>query len=80
MHAENTIIVPDDYPTIQLAIDAANDGMTVLVRSGPYEENIVVDKSLSLIGEKKETTIVRGHSGYPHNVLYVCMNSQSYST
>jgi pectin methylesterase-like acyl-CoA thioesterase len=44
-----TIIVPDDYPTIQAAINAANDGDTIFVKIGTYYEHVVVNKSLSLI-------------------------------
>ncbi len=53
-----TIVVPDDYSTIQEAINAANLGDTVYVRAGTYYENIVVNKTLSLIGEDRETTII----------------------
>ena len=46
-----TIYVPDDYPMIQEAVDAASDGDTIIVRDGIYKENVVMDKRLSLIGE-----------------------------
>ncbi|MHC4943461.1 MAG: right-handed parallel beta-helix repeat-containing protein, partial [Planctomycetota bacterium] len=36
----DTIYVPDDYPTIQQAIDAAVNGDTIIVRPGTYVENI----------------------------------------
>lgn len=36
----NTIIVPDDYPTIQGAIDASNHGDTIIVEPGRYIEGI----------------------------------------
>jgi len=55
-----TIIVPDDYPTIQEAINAANPRDTVSVRNGTYYEHVVVNKSISLIGENKENTIIDG--------------------
>ncbi len=37
-----TIYVPDDYPTIQQAVDAALPGDTIIVRDGTYVENIFV--------------------------------------
>lgn len=55
-----TIVVPDDYPTIQQAVNAAANGDTILVRSGVYIENIIISgKSISLIGEDATTTIIR---------------------
>jgi parallel beta-helix repeat protein len=58
-----TIIVPDDYSTIQTAINAANVGDTVFVRNAVYHENVVVNKYLSLIGEDPETTVIDGGTG-----------------
>jgi len=56
-----TLIVPDNYPTIQLAVGNATDGDTVFVKSGVYDEDVVIeDKSISLIGEDPSTTIIRG--------------------
>ncbi|MCA9434986.1 MAG: hypothetical protein KC978_04330, partial [Candidatus Omnitrophica bacterium] len=34
------LIVPEDYPTIQAAIDAATDGDTITVTPGDYEEDV----------------------------------------
>ncbi len=62
----NTLVVPDDFSTIQEAINLASDGDTVFVKSGEYLEYLVVNKSVSLVGENKETTTVyRGDQTYP---------------
>jgi nitrous oxidase accessory protein len=53
-----TIIVPDDHPTIQAAIDDASEGDTIFVRKGVYVENPVVNKSVSLIGEDRTLTVI----------------------
>ncbi|MGB6970610.1 MAG: right-handed parallel beta-helix repeat-containing protein [Desulfobulbales bacterium] len=42
--------VPADYPTIQMAIDAANPGDDIIVQKGIYHENIIIDKYINLIG------------------------------
>ena len=46
-----TIYVPDNFSTIQEAINFSRNGDTVLVRSGTYQENVIVNRSISVIGE-----------------------------
>lgn len=54
-----TIVVPDDYPTLSLAIQNAGAGDTVFVKRGTYhEEAININKSISLIGEDIDETIL----------------------
>ena len=63
------IVVPDDYPTIQAAINAANSEDTILVNPGTYYEHVTVNKPLTLLGENKSTTIIDGsYSGNPVSV------------
>ncbi len=49
-----------NYSTIQEAIDAASPGDTVFVYSGTYYENIIINKTINLIGEDKDATIING--------------------
>jgi parallel beta-helix repeat protein len=55
-----TIVVPDDSPTIQEAVNNANDGDMIFVRNGTYYENIVLNKSVALVGEDPDGTIIDG--------------------
>jgi parallel beta-helix repeat protein len=54
-----THVVPDQYPTIQAAIDAAAVGTTVLVKPGVYQEALRFREGIELCGENPETTIIR---------------------
>ncbi len=51
-----------NYTSIQNAIDDANEGDTVFVfdDSSPYYDNIIVNKSINIRGENKNTTIIEG--------------------
>jgi len=55
---------PGNYTKIQDAIDNSSDGDTVFVYddSSPYYENLIVDKSISLIGEDKNNTVIDARS------------------
>jgi len=59
------IRVPTDYSTIQAAINAANPGDTILVASEIYYENIVVNKTVKLVGENPHTTIIDANGKGP---------------
>jgi parallel beta-helix repeat protein len=59
----STLIVgPNNYKTIQEAINNASSGDTIFVCKGIYTENIVINKSITLIGEDRESTIIDGRS------------------
>ena len=51
---------PGNYSKIQDAIDNASDGDTVFVFHGIYNESVYIEKSLSVIGEDKNNTIIDG--------------------
>ncbi len=50
----------NDYLTIQAAINHASPGDLIKVAAGTYDENILVDKSVSLIGENNQNTLING--------------------
>jgi len=62
------IYVPDDYSTIQAAVDAANPGDTIVVRDGTYSENVdVYTDHLTIQSENEaETTIVQAANPDDH--------------
>jgi len=79
----DTVYVDDDYDNstpgwgydrfnrIQYGINEV-DGSTVYVYSGTYYENVVVDKTINLIGEDRNSTIIDG--GGSGDVVYVSVN------
>jgi parallel beta-helix repeat protein len=60
---------PEDFTSIQDAINASSDGDTIYVYNGTYYENVIVNKTLTLMGEDKNTTIVDG--GWSDDPMYV---------
>jgi parallel beta-helix repeat protein len=75
-HVPRSWIVDDDGPadfqTVQEAINNALDWDTVYVRSEVYYENVVVNKTVSLVGENSDTTIVDG--GNTGKVVQITVN------
>ncbi len=63
--------------SIQAAINIANPGDTVFVFNGTYYENVIVDKTVNLIGEDKNNTIIDG--GGSGDVVYISANDVSIS-
>jgi parallel beta-helix repeat protein len=55
------IVVPQDYSTINASIAGASSGDTILVKKGIYNENVVIDKPITLEGENKALTIIDGN-------------------
>ncbi len=53
-----TITVPNDYPTIQAAINYANNGDIINIKAGSYHENIIVNRTVSLLGENQKNTLL----------------------
>ncbi len=49
IRAEIHVGVGQDYATIQEAVDAASEGMLIIVHEGTYNENVVVHKKLSIM-------------------------------
>jgi predicted transcriptional regulator/nitrous oxidase accessory protein NosD len=48
------------FETISEALEYARDGSTIYVYEGTYEESFTIDKSITLLGEDKDTTIIDG--------------------
>jgi hypothetical protein len=55
-----TIHVPGDYLTISAAIAAANAGDTILVDPGTYNEEVVINKAVEVIGSGAGSTFIDG--------------------
>jgi parallel beta-helix repeat protein len=60
---------PGNYTTIQDAINHASDGDTVFVFHGTYVGYVLINRSISLLGEEKNTTIIIGYVAYTISIL-----------
>ena len=73
----DTISVPANYPTIQQAIDNANVSDTIEVSSGTYNENIVVNKRLTLSGTG--TPVIDGQLKFDINTVTLAANGINFT-
>ncbi len=65
LHARE-IVVPTDYRTIQNAIDRAEPNDTIIVEDGFYNENIKINKTLTLLSR----------NGYDKTVIEAKQNDE----
>jgi len=61
----------EPFGTLQKAIDTVEPGGTVNVMAGIYNENVVVNKMLTLRGEGREETIIQDVDKVPNTVLTI---------
>jgi nitrous oxidase accessory protein len=62
----------DIYSTITDAINNAVNNDTILVGAGLYNESLIINKSITLAGDGKETTIISGN--LTGDVIYVSVD------
>ncbi|MCD6512324.1 MAG: right-handed parallel beta-helix repeat-containing protein, partial [Thermoplasmata archaeon] len=86
-YSVSIVYVDDDYDSsnhgwqrnhfnkIQDGIDAVAENGTVYVFNGTYYENIVINKSITLIGEDRNTTIIDGN--YKGDVIKITADNVS---
>jgi len=60
MELPSVLRVPEDYSQIQVAIDMAPEGSTILIGPGQYRENLTITKSLTIVGSGPDETVIQG--------------------
>ena len=73
--ANKTWYVPDNFSTIQAAINAASAGNTIIVRDGTYTENVKINKpNLTIISENGSAKTIINASEPRNPVLEITSN------
>ena len=72
--SSQVIYVPSNYTIIQAAINAASHGDTVFLENGTYQERVVINKSISLVGENVHSAIIDGEGDDDEVVLVTSSN------
>lgn len=72
---------PNNYTKIQDAIDDSSEGDTVFVYddSSPYYENIIIEKSITVLGENRETTSILGDESADWGIVNISSGDVSIS-
>ncbi len=83
MNTNNTLYVggsgPNNYTSIQSAINDAENGYTIYVYSGIYREHVRIYKPINLIGEDENTTIIDGMNETDATVFSITANHVNFS-
>jgi len=74
--APKELRVPQDYETIQAAIDAAAPGSVIYITSGTYQENLLLDRPLTLRGEDRDGVVIGGGEGCREGRPVILVGSQ----
>ena len=78
VHQEETSIDNNQH-IIQKAIDTAENGATIIIKSGTYNELIVINKTITLISEDKNTTIINFNLNSTDPVPIITINADNCS-
>jgi len=67
---------PGNYTKIQDAINDSRFGDTVYVydESSPYNEFLVINKTINLVGENKDTTIIKAYDKIKYDIIQLNAN------
>jgi len=63
--------VPDNYATIQAAVNNATAGDTIIVRDGNYTENVKVNKRLTIQSQNGTASCVVNAANPSDHVFYI---------
>ncbi|MCD6174432.1 MAG: right-handed parallel beta-helix repeat-containing protein [Planctomycetes bacterium] len=67
------LVVPDEYETIQAAIDAAKEGDTIFIKEGVYSGHVSMKKKngIRMVGQNTSKVILRTTDPNNYSVLHV---------
>ena len=63
--------IGNPYQHIQEAVDNAEDNDTIFVYEGLYNENIYIHKTIKLLGENRDTTIIDGGGKDDYDCIFI---------